>query len=134
MPGFVWHSSQKKRAHLKPIKTTAAIYLRSLLVLLPLLSPQDSGVVVPRSHNPPLSSAPCLILNSSFPATQGNKMLLLWKQLTEMRTAAYETSNVETEAYIWSFPVWEGEEFGSSFDENVVSLLCETDEVTDSEG
>lgn len=34
MLGFVWHSSQKRRAHLKPIKTTAVIYLGNLLLLL----------------------------------------------------------------------------------------------------
>lgn len=45
------------------------------------------------------------LLSHSLPATEGNKILLLWELLTERRTAAYETSSVETEAYIWLFPV-----------------------------
>lgn len=58
--------------------------------------------------HPVLSSARFLILNSflslslSLPATEGNKILLLWKLLTDRRTAA---SSVETVAYIWALPV-----------------------------
>lgn len=46
-------------------------------------------------------------LNSylSLPAAEGNKIPLLWKRLTERREAAYETSSVQTEAYIRPFPV-----------------------------
>lgn len=46
-------------------------------------------------------------LNSylSLPAAEGNKILLLWKRLTERREAAYETSSVQTKAYIRPFPV-----------------------------
>lgn len=44
-----------------------------------------------------------------LPATKGNKILLLWKLLTaereRKREEAYETSCVETGAYIWLVPV-----------------------------
>lgn len=99
-----------KKTHLMPIKQMTllfCIYKTSLfrsfifssrLMCLPLLCPY-------------LTSSPVLYLLSHFApylfllAGKGNKMLLLWKLLTERREAAYETSSVETGAYIWPFPV-----------------------------
>lgn len=77
-----------------------------------------------------LSSPRRLILNSCFalPATEGNKILLLWKLLTERRTAAYETSSEETEAYIWLFPVCRlGGELNLPWKFFLVCLFCVND-------
>lgn len=58
-------------------------------------------------------------------------MLLLWKLLTESRETAYVTSSVETEAYIWPFPVSGLGERQVQPSMNIVSLSCdyETDGV-----
>lgn len=82
------------------------LYFQNILLLFYFLILRIYFYCALISH-PTLSSTPFLILNSylSLPATEGNKILLLWKLLSERREAAYETSSMETEAYIWPFPV-----------------------------
>lgn len=65
-----------------------------LLLLCPYLT--FSPVVYSLSHFQLLSLSSC---------HRGKQVLLLWKLLSERREAAYETSSMETEAYIWPFPV-----------------------------
>lgn len=133
-------SSRNKKSHLMPIKPTTLLCFIYWTIFLPLfyfvIPTRIFTSLVPLISHPALFSTRFLILNSylSLPATEGNKILLLWKLLTERRESAYETSSVETEAYIWPFPVGG---LGGGF--NLLWTLClfscvknyQTDGVTD---
>lgn len=106
------HSSRNKKTHLIPIKPMTLLcfigktsffcsfILSSRLVYLPLLCPYltSSPVLYSLSHFGLLSLSSCH-------RGKQNTVAMETAHREERGEAAYETSSVETEAYIWPFPV-----------------------------
>lgn len=117
----------------KPLTILCFVYVKHsstlLIFLFYLTLTRIFTSLMPLSHPALLSRFELLSLSLS--ATEGNKILLLWKPLTGRQEAAYESSSVETEAYIRPFPVC-ALRGGFSVYEHCVSLSCvrNTDGVT----